>query len=247
MIVIENIVKDFGEMIDEAERSILNEWVEQEISAETSITERFLESMKIRINESESMMEKGVIVKARTLSDRGPDSEEHRFGADFAIILNINLSNYKVQKGFLCQAKLERRGFNVSLTKNLCTVNFSQMSSLRGLQNQTEKMLKISPDSFVVIYSFKSFIIVPAISVNSLIMPNMLYGKKVSNFFKEFLMCFIGDRNITLETKNWEEIKTSVKTALEITIEGKEPEKSKKFPPSDFGFPKTEEKILKVC
>ena len=54
-------------------------------------------------------------------------------------------------------------------------------------------MLSITPDSFVVVYSKRGFVVVPASSIQGLKTRDEIYGKPIDRFFKEFLMCFIGD------------------------------------------------------
>jgi len=75
-------------------------------------------------------------------------------------------------------------------------VGFTRASELRRLQKQTEKMLNVSPDSFVIVYTDEAFVFVPALSLNGVNYSddgNYLYGKNTWLFFHEFLMCFIGD------------------------------------------------------
>lgn len=50
----------------------------------------------------------GINWEATVFTDRGPKAEEKRFGADFGGVLNIDLPDYKVKKGFLAQAKYLR-------------------------------------------------------------------------------------------------------------------------------------------
>ena len=61
-------------------------------------------------------------------------------------------------------------------------------------------MLNITPDSFVIVYSTKKFMVVPASTIKGLKYNDTyiynsakLYGKPVDQFFKEFITCFIGD------------------------------------------------------
>lgn len=63
-------------------------------------------------------------------------------------------------------------------------------------------MLDITSDSFVIVYGRNEFVVVPALSVRGLTASGDLYGKPISNFFKEFLMCFIGDKSVTEDPEN---------------------------------------------
>ena len=79
-------------------------------------------------------------------------------------------------------------------------VGFSGNNELQYLQAQVNKMLDITPDSFVLVYTKSGFVFVPAISVNGITYMkdgNYIYGKNIRLFFQEFLMCFIGDHRIS--------------------------------------------------
>jgi hypothetical protein len=128
----------------------------------------------------------GVRWTAKTLTDRGANSQESRFGADFLGVLNIRLPDFSVSKGFLAQAKLMRgRWFH----------------DAQQLQKQCEQMLMLSPDSFVFLYSRKGVRVVPAISVlGAKGDPTQLYSRSSQRFFEQHLECFIGDRAISSPT-----------------------------------------------
>ena len=85
-------------------------------------------------------------------------------------------------------------------------------------------MLSVTPDSFVIIYSSKGFVVVPASSVKGLARRGKLYAKPVDRFFKEYLMCFIGDPRLkayddqTLESLR---VETNARTAIMFQIHEK--------------------------
>jgi hypothetical protein len=81
------------------------------------------------------------------------------------------------------------------------TADFSQNKEFLRLKDQTDEMLKITPDSFVIVYSRNGFVVVPASSISGLSKSAQLYSKPVDRFFKEFLMCFIGDPGL----KAWDD------------------------------------------
>jgi hypothetical protein len=126
----------------------------------------------------------GVRWTAKTLTDRGARSQESRFGADFLGVLNIQLPEFSVSKGFLAQAKLLRgRWFR----------------DAQQLQKQCEQMLQLSPASFVFLYSKQGVRVVPAISVlGAKGDPTALYSRSSQRFFEHHLECFIGDRAINV-------------------------------------------------
>lgn len=191
--IVKGIVKDFGKLIAEAERNIIEKIEDGRLETEPSITDRFLQ--EIERNFEEHGRGRGIRFRARTLRDRGRNAPEKEFGADFCGVLDVRLSEFKLSKGFLAQSKSDSRGININRGQPYFHgVTFLGGNEYSNLRDQIDKMLTITPDSFVIIYSTTGFVVVPASSVKGLKYPNsQLYGKSMVSFFKEFLMCFIGD------------------------------------------------------
>ena len=129
-----------------------------------------------------------VVWNARTLrTSRGRAAEEKRHGADLMGVLDIDIPDYRVTKGFLAQAKRAEPGRQLSKT------------DWKRLHDQCQTMLSRTPDSFVWVYSKKRGIrIFPAISVVELNTRDIfdLYDRSVSSFFEYHLECFIGDQRL---------------------------------------------------
>src|SRR5262249_25053698 len=132
---------------------------------------------------------KGVRWTAKTLTDHGPDTQEKKYGADFVGVLDVDLPEFKVKKGFLAQAKLLNSGL-------------MSAREFRRLVSQCEKMLALSPASFVFHESLGGIRIIPAIAVIGASGPDIafntdaFYSRKISRFYEEHFECFIGDRSI---------------------------------------------------
>jgi hypothetical protein len=153
------------------------------VEQEPAMTERMITAIEKALD---GEVIRGVRWEAKTLTDRGKGTQEKRYGADFLGALNIDLPDYKVAKGFLAQAKL---------------LKHETVDDLSGLKEQCKKMLKLSPDSFVFLYSKTGVRVVPAISVIASDRdPTELYGRSVQRFFEEHIECFIGDRAIQAAT-----------------------------------------------
>jgi hypothetical protein len=168
------------------------------VQEEPSITNRFLQEMEHNINNI--AQKNGIQFFASTLTSFGPNTQESQIGADFLGTLNIQIPGLSLTKGFLCQSKRSGNGIFINqITQRNISVQFTQKAILLSLQNQTEKMLNRSPDSYVSIYSQEGFAFIPAISVQGLTFMNNdteIYAKNTRLFFNEFLMCFIGDRKL---------------------------------------------------
>jgi hypothetical protein len=128
----------------------------------------------------------GVKWSAKTLTDRAPGAQEKTYGADFMGVLHISLIDYHVDKGFLAQAKLVEPH---ELMPN---------KDIADMKDQCEKMLSLSPDSFVFLYSTAGIRVVPALSVVSgdSRNPHDYYSRSASAFFEAHFECFISDRKI---------------------------------------------------
>ena len=156
---------------------------EGRVEQEPAMTDRMLGAIEESLV---NFRNKGIRWSAKTLTDRGSGSQESRDGADFMGVLNIALPDFTVSKGFLAQAKLIRNGSS---------------GDLEALQRQCDKMLNLSPDSFLFLYGTHGVRVVPAISViGANVDPLYLYSRSAQRFFEEHLQCFIGDRNITSPT-----------------------------------------------
>jgi hypothetical protein len=156
---------------------------EGRVEHEPAMTDRMLGAIEESLKDYQA---KGIRWSAKTLTDRGPSSQESRVGADFMGVLNIALPELAVSKGFLAQAKLVRNGSS---------------GDLKELREQCKKMLNLSPDSFVFLYGQSGVRVVPAISVvGSKVDPLQLYSRSAQRFFEEHFECFIGDGNIQSAT-----------------------------------------------
>jgi len=189
---VSGIVREFGKLVSEAEGQVIEGIRGGAIETEPSATDRFLGTLELVTRQH--VQESGILFRARTLRDRGPKASEKEFGADFCGVLNVRLGPYSQSKGILVQAKLEsprllvRRG-----PGSLTTVDLSGGNEMQRCKHQSKEMLNLSPDSFIMIYSVGGFAVVPASAVVGLSSGGGLYAKHVDQFFKEFLMCFIGD------------------------------------------------------
>lgn len=178
-----NLASQVSRLVNRAQKRILSAMVAGRVPDEPSITNRFLAAMEAEID-GQSIQ--GVVWTAKTLSSIGPNTEEKKYGADFMGVLDIDVTDFRVQKGFLAQAK------------RLAGSSLSQAEWDR-MRDQCDKMLKLSPDSFVFIYQLDGFRVIPAISVLSYSKPNIesLYEKNLADFYANHVMSFIGDGRIT--------------------------------------------------
>ena len=175
----------FAGLVKQAELNILEKMEDGRIETETSITDRFLEELENIFEKSYPI--EGVKLRARTLRDRGPCAPERKYGADFIAVLDIKLDWIKETKGFLAQSKFEREG------------RYGDIFIDERLKIQTKKMLEITPDSFIFVYHRRGFYVVPSHIIQNLSSGTIgIIGFEIpiEQFFKNFLICFLGDTRI---------------------------------------------------
>jgi hypothetical protein len=174
--------KIIGAAIKGAEDAMLDGRLEHE----PAMTDRMLGRIEQAFEFGEGIQIKNIVWKAKTLTDRGPRSQESRMGADFMGVLEVNVPGYQVSKGFLAQAKMIRRSGYLD-TRELC--------------RQCELMLALSPASYVFLYGEKG---VEVISANAVIATggnlDAVQRETALKFFKNHLACMIGDRAISSAT-----------------------------------------------
>jgi hypothetical protein len=213
------IVRRFGELVKKAEELTIDDIIQGKTQTEPDITNRYLANLQYVVNMHG--VRKGIKFDGATLRDRGPESPESHFGADFVGVLNVKLKGFKQTKGFLAQAKKEGDLVKVQKVQKFYAsptrAAFNRNQEFERLRGQANDMLQISPASFVIVYSSSGFVVVPATSVTGLSKKAKLYAKPATRFFKEFLMCFIGDPRLKAwDTKSLETLRTEYRARSAI-------------------------------
>jgi hypothetical protein len=183
---------------------------DQRIEHEPSITDRFLAYIEAKLDGEDIA---GVHWQAKTLTSIGINSQEVRHGADFFGVLSLDLPGYRVQKGFLAQAKRVEPG------------QIFKASDQRNLRDQCQLMLHRSPVSYVFLYSEMSGMRV--VSANDVLAatphanPLDLTNWSVKEFFKAHLECFIGDYRVqAANRRELENLAADVRARNGIIIQG---------------------------
>jgi hypothetical protein len=165
-------VRQLTKKIKEAERALLERYNAGTIKEEEDITAQLASEIESRINEYRY---RDIIIMAKVFSR---SSEEKIIGADLGVILNID--NGRIQKAFLAQAK-----------KGQYNTGYLRIGRIR-LDVQCQKMLNVSSDSFIFIYTHQGIFVVPAFNYQNY----YLNHKNLGRFFSDFLKCFIGDHKL---------------------------------------------------
>ncbi|MGE4182763.1 MAG: hypothetical protein AB7J34_23300 [Limisphaerales bacterium] len=175
------------------------------VEHEPAMTDRMLGAIEESLVDYQN---RGLRWTAKTLTDRGRGSQESKYGADFLGVLSIALPDFTVSKGFLAQAKLVRG---------------NSSGEVKELKRQCEKMLDLSPDSFVFLYGATGVRIVPALSVLAAdVDPLKLYSRSAQSFFEAHFECFIGDRSIKSSSpKTLESMRAQFETRRAILLKAR--------------------------
>jgi len=203
------IIREAAHEAADAAKTAVEGLREGRIQGEEPFTDRMIGAIEQRMN---GLQTKGIRWSALTLTAHQRGAQETTFGADFMGVLHINLPDFRVQKGFLAQAKL--------LEPN---AYFSPNES-RRLAEQCRRMLAHSPDSFVFLYSRYSIRVVPAISVVGLhqpMSPYALYRRSIARFFEEHFESFIGDSRMSgPNVESLKALQEQVGTRLVLFLKG---------------------------
>ncbi len=220
--IVKRVVRYFGNLISQAEQRAIETMLDGRVETEPAITDRLIGDIEAVLAHSRAY--RGVIFRARTLRDRGTNAAEHLFGADICGVLRVGLTNYSVSKGVLIQAKLERPGSSITVNANgEVEVHASQSQEHRRMTEQLDRMLSITPASFVIVYSVSGFRVVPASSLNALIGGGALYAKGVRRFFEDYIMCFLGDGRLSAhDDDSLEALRLDTVSQRAVMIEAKE-------------------------
>jgi len=187
--------------IEAAEHKVIQGLQDKTIETEPSLTDRLLGAIDFAFDEG--IKSDGYLIRARTLRDRGANAPEAEFGADLASVLHIDTKEYKISKGFLAQAKLaNKEGIYIEVKDNRCLPHISLRlsSSSSRLVNQCHRMLCITPESYVFIYSNYGIFVIPASTVVSVSSDDNMYRvsfKTFQWFMKDHLRSFIGDLQLS--------------------------------------------------
>jgi hypothetical protein len=179
------LVRKAVNKIAAAARQALQDLEDGRVQQEPAFTDRFIAYVQSQLH-GRSLA--GVCWSAVTLPDRGRNSAESQLGADLLSVVRFDLPGFSVTKGFLAQAKLVEPATSFSTAES------------QKLKEQCEKMLAVSPASFVFLYSLQSGVqVVPAIEVVGArdCNPHELTTRSIPQFFTEHFECFIGDRRFS--------------------------------------------------
>lgn len=184
MLKYRRIIQASARRIAKAANGTLDDLAAQRLEHEPEFTSEMLGRMKESMN---GYRVRGVRWTAKTLTSHGADAQEKRFGADFIGVLNLDLPEYKVRKGFLAQAK------RTNIWGDISRAEWKRMT------DQCKTMLSLTAASFVFVYTPKKIIVLPALAVVSAQQwsnLNDFYSRNLVRFYEDHFESFVGDAAI---------------------------------------------------
>jgi len=182
MLTYRHIIRPTAQAISQAVNTAIDAYRKDRVTDEPNITDRMLGAIEQQFSRRSI---NGVRWTAKTLrATKGSGAEEKQYGADFLGVLEVELSDYRIKKGFLAQAKrAEPR-------------EWFPRAEWQRLKGQAEKMLARTSDAFIFVYSRKKGVrIVPASAVVSARTNTLfeIYNHSIGRFFEDHLKSFVGD------------------------------------------------------
>ena len=185
------IVREAASRIAQAVDGVVGALKESRVEQEPAFTDRMLGAIELTMNGFEDLAAlDGPRRRLRTggLMHRRPASERILRGV-FSVQLHTSPA-FNVSNGFLAQAKLIR------------PEQRHTRKDFERLRDQCDRMLSLSPASFVFLYTDRGVTIVPAISIWSSEPRDLFsfYWRGLPRFFEEHFESFLGDRRINEPT-----------------------------------------------
>jgi hypothetical protein len=232
--VIERLTNKISKSVDR----VINNLKRFEIETEPNITDRLLANLERDFEQDDELanVKRNIVLRTRTLKDKGPKAAERIYGADLATLLDIDVDNYKLQIGFLTQSKWESNA-NVLGKASVDTIYLNgkhvypnpaaldhpqvnvetsgviifhmSRSDYDRMFRQCTDMLEITSDSFIFIYTANDDYVIPATAViagQGYRKQQQYYCKNFKLFMTDYLKSFIGD--ITLNGISDEDFQT---------------------------------------
>lgn len=147
---------------------------------EPAVTDRMLDQIERALDGFEV---NEVRWETRAVLDRGKAQRERSNCAGFAVVLDLHLPDYRVQKGFLARCKWIEPADHVSPVE------------WDWLRQQCQEMLGLSSAAYLCLYSRQGISLLPAQSILNAerCNPHALYTRSLQSFLEPFLECFLGD------------------------------------------------------
>ena len=211
MLKYRRIVQESARRIAKAANRTVRSYAIDEVEEETDFTGEMLGRMKEAMH---GFRTRGVRWTAKILTSHRSNAQESTFGADFIGVVTFDLPDYKVTKGFLAQAKRIEHGGSM------------RSRDWERLVGQCKRMLDISPEAFVFLYSPEGISVIPAVAIVSAQRCRKLaefYSRSAVRFYEDHFECFVGDLRInSADIKTLESLR--VANSLYLEASGDEPE-----------------------
>jgi hypothetical protein len=184
MLKYRRIIQDSARRIATAANRAVEAYITDGVESEPDFVEVMLGRMKLAMD---GYKNRGLRWTARTLSSKAQKVQGSGSGADFLGVVEFDLPECSVRKGFLAQARHIERGQTVTT------------GEWERLAEQCRQMVSVTAESFVFIYSRSGITVVPALAIASATAPGNphdFYSRTALRFYQDHFECFVGDVNL---------------------------------------------------
>jgi hypothetical protein len=217
------VLDEVVDVIREASEGLRRRITDGRVTQEPDMTSRVVQEIEVR-----SDRVPGVTIEFTVIDGLGPGAAENTIGADVLGVVRIEVEGRRQSKGFLAQSKRDGqdglhlapappedeggdyshwlwRGDEIHLERS-GVVHITKPSA--RLTEQCENMLRLTPASFVMVYSQEQIAVVSATAVKAhqsapphtkKLKP--LGTKHLDDFFVHVMDCFIGDESLSASSQ----------------------------------------------
>lgn len=211
----DDVMRSVAEQIGRVEQRLLALMEEGRVRQEPDMTSRLVHGLEIASDEVD-----GVTVEFTVIDGIGPGAAERSLGADVLGVVRIEVGGLLVSKGFLAQSKrsgvdglrlvgpsindyshwLYRGGIELEQSG---TVEVTRPSP--HLEEQCDHMLRVTPDSFVIVFGDAQIGVVSASAIHAhrsgrARVWKKLGTKRLDDFFLHVVDCYVGDPALAAAT-----------------------------------------------
>jgi hypothetical protein len=185
MLTYRRIIQDSARRIAAAANRAVDDHIADDVEHERDFTGVMVGRMRQAMD---GFKTRGVRWAAKALASKERNAREGGFTADFLGVVEFDLPECRVRKGFLALGRHVERGPAIAPRE------------WDRLADQCRQMLSITAESFVFIYARSGILVVPALAIVSATShgnPHDFYSRTALRFYQDHFECFVGDGEIS--------------------------------------------------
>ncbi|HUD48224.1 MAG TPA: hypothetical protein VMR33_15435 [Candidatus Baltobacteraceae bacterium] len=185
MLKYRRIIQDSARRIADAANRAVDDYIMADAENQAEFTGIMLGRIKTAMDGHSN---RGVRWTAKTLTSHSPNARDNTVTADFLGVVEFELPEYRVKKGFLAQVRRIERGLPMA------------PHEWDRLADQCKQMLAITAESYVFVCARSGIVVVPALAIASGTAPRNphdFYSRTALRFYEDHFECFVGDLEVS--------------------------------------------------